>query len=142
MTADVTGNLGGLKDEPGGYPNKFNALHHLSINIGKKLNIGVYEAVIFSYDSTHNFRLDYLNPIIFYRAIEQQNGSTDNVLLGMDLNGMQPGKFHSTGRYYWTNLSSTISPTVMGGGQINLPFREGQNMLMLLDYLILICKEK
>ncbi len=84
MTADLTGNLGGLKDEPGGYPNKFNALHHLSINIGKKLNIGVYEAVIFGYDSTQNFRLDYLNPIIFYRAIEQQNGSTDNVLLGLD----------------------------------------------------------
>ena len=31
-----------------------------------------------------NFRLDYLNPVIFYRAIEQQNGSSDNVLLGID----------------------------------------------------------
>ena len=87
MTADVNGNLGGLKDTKGGYPNKFNALHHLSINIGKKLNIGVFEAVVFSADDstgTDHFRLDYLNPIIFYRAIEQQNGSTDNVLLGFD----------------------------------------------------------
>jgi hypothetical protein len=87
MTADVTGSKGGLKDQQGGYPNKFNALHHLSINIGKKLNIGVYEAVIFSSDDstgTDHFRLDYLNPIIFYRAIEQQNGSSDNVLLGLD----------------------------------------------------------
>jgi hypothetical protein len=87
MTADVVGNLGGLRDTQGGYPNKFNALHHLSINIGKKLNIGVFEAVVFSADDstgTDHFRLDYLNPIIFYRAIEQQNGSTDNVLLGFD----------------------------------------------------------
>jgi hypothetical protein len=87
MTADVTGNLGGLRDDKGGYPNKFNALHHLSINIGKKLNVGVFEAVIFSADDstgTDHFRLDYLNPIIFYRAIEQQNGSSDNVLLGFD----------------------------------------------------------
>lgn len=87
MTADVVGSLGGLRDTPGGYPNKFNALHHLSINIGKKLNIGVFEAVVFSADDstgTDHFRLDYLNPIIFYRAIEQQNGSTDNVLLGFD----------------------------------------------------------
>jgi hypothetical protein len=87
MTADVVGNLGGLRDTPGGYPNKFNALHHLSINIGKKLNIGVFEAVVFSSDDStgvDHFRLDYLNPIIFYRAIEQQNGSTDNVLLGFD----------------------------------------------------------
>lgn len=87
MTADVNGSLGGLRDTKGGYPNKFNALHHLSINIGKKLNLGVFEAVIFSADDstgTDHFRLDYLNPIIFYRAIEQQNGSTDNVLLGFD----------------------------------------------------------
>ncbi len=70
-----------------GYPNKFVALHHLSLNIGKKLNVGVFESVIFSpSDSTgtDHFRLEYLNPIIFYRAIEQQNGSTDNVLLGFD----------------------------------------------------------
>ena len=87
MTADVNGSLGGLRDTKGGYPNKFTALHHLSINIGKKLNIGVFESVIFSADDstgTDHFRLDYLNPIIFYRAIEQQNGSSDNVLLGLD----------------------------------------------------------
>ena len=70
-----------------GYPNKFVALHHLSLNIGRKLNIGVFESVIFSPDDslgTDHFRLEYLNPIIFYRAIEQQNGSSDNVLLGFD----------------------------------------------------------
>jgi hypothetical protein len=70
-----------------GYPNKFVALHHVSINIGKKLNFGVFESVIFSPDDsvgTDHFRLEYLNPIIFYRAIEQQNGSSDNVLLGFD----------------------------------------------------------
>ena len=70
-----------------GYPNKFVALHHLSLNVGRKLNIGIFESVIFSPDDslgTANFRLEYLNPIIFYRAIEQQNGSSDNVLLGVD----------------------------------------------------------
>jgi hypothetical protein len=87
MTADVKGTLGGLTSEEGGYPQKFTALHHLSINIGKKLNIGVFESVIFSADDTTGvrmFRLDYINPVIFYRAIEQQNGSSDNVLLGLD----------------------------------------------------------
>ncbi len=86
MTADVTGGRGGLTAAFGGYPNKFTAFHHLSINIGKKFNLGVFEAVVFSGDSTgnDNFRLDYLNPVIFYRAIEQQNGSSDNVILGLD----------------------------------------------------------
>jgi hypothetical protein len=87
MTGSVTGSLGGLTGAEN-YPNKFNALHHLSINIGNKVNFGVFESVIFSPDDSTGagkFRLDYLNPIIFYRAIEQQNGSSDNVLLGFDL---------------------------------------------------------
>lgn len=87
MVADVSGSRTGLTSRDDGYPNKYNALHHLSINIGKKVTLGVFESVIFSPDDpsgADHFRLDYLNPIIFYRAIEQQNGSSDNVLLGMD----------------------------------------------------------
>lgn len=69
------------------YPEKFVAYHHASFNIGKKLNLGVFESVVFSpKDSVNNntFDLSYLNPVIFYRAIEQQFGSSDNALLGMD----------------------------------------------------------
>ena len=87
FTADVSGNASGLTSTQGGYPEKFVALHHLSFNIGKKLNIGLFESVVFSPDDStgaDGFRIDYLNPIIFYRAIEQQNGSSDNVLLGTD----------------------------------------------------------
>jgi hypothetical protein len=63
------------------------ALHHFSFNIGKKFNLGIFESVVFSPDdsvSQGKFDIAYLNPIIFYRAIEQQNGSSDNVLLGLD----------------------------------------------------------
>lgn len=86
MTADVQGNPGGLTGSSR-YPDKYMALHHLSLNIGEKLNIGVFESIIFSNsDSTSNnsFELKYLNPVIFYRAIEQQNGSPDNALVGVD----------------------------------------------------------
>jgi hypothetical protein len=81
MVADANGSSSGLSSS-GKYPDKFVALHHLSINIGKKLNIGVFESVVFT-DST-SFEWSYLNPIIFYRAIEQQFGSSDNVILGVD----------------------------------------------------------
>lgn len=87
MTADVTGNLSGLTGNDR-YPHKYSAVHHLSINIGKKVNIGVFESVIFATDSVGNsgdFDLNYMNPIIFFRALEQQNGSPDNVLIGMDV---------------------------------------------------------
>ncbi|QSE98907.1 hypothetical protein [Fulvivirga lutea] len=86
LTSDVFGNAGGLTAN-NGYPEKYMAFHHLGINIGKKLNIGVFESVIFDRTDSlgnHNIDIRYLNPIIFYRAVEQQNGSTDNVLLGLD----------------------------------------------------------
>ncbi|MCS6824639.1 MAG: hypothetical protein NZ529_10120 [Cytophagaceae bacterium] len=71
------------------FPKKYMAFHHLSINIGKNLNIGLFESVAFrgrSSDSTKwgKFDITYLNPIIFYRSVEQQLGSSDNALLGMD----------------------------------------------------------
>ncbi|MEO5977265.1 MAG: hypothetical protein ABIS36_16830 [Chryseolinea sp.] len=87
MTATVAGDRSGLRSSSGGYPNKFTAYHELSVNLGKKFNLGLFETVIFSNDDSlgsRHFRLDYVNPLIFYRAIEQQNGSTDNVLLGMN----------------------------------------------------------
>jgi hypothetical protein len=66
------------------YPEKYVALHHLSVNIGKKLNIGVFESVVFSSSDSSSFEWSYLNPIIFYRGIEQQAGSSDNVIIGAD----------------------------------------------------------
>ncbi len=66
------------------YPKKYFAYHHLSYNIKPNLNVGVFESIIFS-RGKGNFELEYLNPIIFYRSIEQQLGSADNALLGLDL---------------------------------------------------------
>ncbi|MCS6974640.1 MAG: hypothetical protein NZM13_09160 [Cyclobacteriaceae bacterium] len=88
MTGNVRGGPGGLRSVSGGYPQKFMAYHHLHLNIGKRLTVGVFESVVFNSDDSTGrtpLRLDYLNPVIFFRAIEQQNGSSDNVLLGVDV---------------------------------------------------------
>jgi hypothetical protein len=61
---------------------KYMAMHHLSINITKNVNIGVFESVMFRREN--NFELQYLNPIIFYRSVEQALGSPDNAFLGFD----------------------------------------------------------
>jgi len=69
------------------YPDRFMALHHASINIGKKFNLGFFESIVFSPGDSVNgnsFELSYLNPVIFLRPIEQQNGSSDNALVGLD----------------------------------------------------------
>src|SRR6187431_986007 len=61
---------------------KYAAFHHLDVNVTKKLNIGLFEGVMFG--RTDHFEFSYLNPIIFYRSIEQQNGSYDNSVAGFD----------------------------------------------------------
>ncbi len=86
LTADAMGTPGGSTANKN-YPVKFMAFHHLSLNIGKKFNLGLFESVVFTPQDSINkntFQWNYLNPIIFYRAVEQQGGSPDNVLLGGD----------------------------------------------------------
>jgi hypothetical protein len=63
------------------FPRKYLASHHLSINIGKRLTVGLFEAVVLSRDN--GFDLAYLNPIILYRTVEQSVGSPDNALVGL-----------------------------------------------------------
>ena len=62
-------------------PKKYMASHYLSINLLKNWNVGIFESVVFA--RQNQFELQYLNPIILYRSVEQAIGSPDNVLLGM-----------------------------------------------------------
>lgn len=83
------------------YQRKYLAFHHLSFDIKPNLNVGVFESVTYSGYKTvtdyigpdrtpqnrrarRGLELQYLNPIIFYRAVEQSAGSEDNALLGAD----------------------------------------------------------
>lgn len=65
------------------FPKKYMALHRLGINVTENFNVGVFEQVVFARDKGR-FELQYLNPIIFYRSIEQGLGSEDNAMLGAD----------------------------------------------------------
>ncbi|WP_109833112.1 hypothetical protein [Reichenbachiella versicolor] len=68
------------------FPKKFMTAHHFSWNVTDNFNLGVFETIIFNRgDSIGSaFEWNYLNPIIFYRSIEQFTGSPDNALFGMD----------------------------------------------------------
>ncbi|MCR9290834.1 MAG: gliding motility protein RemB [Bacteroidetes bacterium] len=77
---------------------KYVSSHYLSINIGKRLNIGLFETTIYE-DSTgtRGYDVNYLNPIIFYRPIEFAVGSgAGNVLMGINLKY----KFSNNGYLY------------------------------------------
>jgi hypothetical protein len=61
---------------------KYAAIHHLSVNATKWLNVGLFEAVIFGRKNDFDFL--YLNPVIFLRTAEKQNNSPDNGFVGFD----------------------------------------------------------
>ncbi|MEI6310750.1 MAG: capsule assembly Wzi family protein [Bacteroidota bacterium] len=61
---------------------KYTAFHHLSVQPTYWLNIGFFEGVIMT--RKKSFDIQYLNPIIFYRSIEQSIGSPDNSMVGFN----------------------------------------------------------
>jgi len=66
----------GLRDR------KYGVWHHLSYSATNWLNIGLFEGITF--DRENGFDLNYLNPVIFYKAVEWHVGSPDNSIIGMD----------------------------------------------------------
>jgi hypothetical protein len=63
---------------------KYLAMHRGELAFFKsKFTLGFSEMIVFSRPN-NAFDIAYLNPIIFYRAIEHDLGSSDNVLIGFD----------------------------------------------------------
>ena len=76
---------------------KYAAMHHLSINLTKWLNVGLFESIIFG--RKDHFDFQYLNPIIFYRHIEGTIGSPDNALAGFDFKANLLKRFQLYGQF-------------------------------------------
>ncbi|MBK8721487.1 MAG: hypothetical protein IPL95_04220 [Saprospiraceae bacterium] len=76
---------------------KYGAFHMLSYNINKKLNIGLFESVIFN--RSKQFEFQYLNPLIFYRTVELFVGSPDNAMIGFNSRYDLNSKFSFYGQF-------------------------------------------
>ena len=76
---------------------KYAAMHHLSMNVTKWLNIGLFEGIIFG--RKNHFDFQYLNPIIFYRHVEGAIGSPDNALAGIDFKANLANRFQLYGQF-------------------------------------------
>ncbi len=78
--------------DEGSYRTKYIANHYLSWNATKRLNIGFFESVMWENDNGRGFDVNYLNPVIFYRAIEFSTGADGgNAIIGF------------SGKYKWTD---------------------------------------
>lgn len=63
------------------------ATTYANVNLTKRLNIGLFQTVSFQRDSGYNstgFDMEYLNPIIFFKPVENGLNSPDKVILGAD----------------------------------------------------------
>jgi len=71
-------------DESSAYNKKYLAMHRGSIEFKKaQLELGFTEIIIHSRPN-NRFDLNYLNPIIFYKAVEKDLNSPDNTLIAFD----------------------------------------------------------
>ena len=75
---------------------KYLRINTLSINATSWLNIGIFDAVVFG--RQNQFELNYLQPFTFLRAMEQQSGSPDNALVGLNLKANIRKKFQVYGQ--------------------------------------------
>ena len=99
--------------ESGSFRTKYIANHYLSYNITKRLNIGLFESVVWQNDNDRGFDVNYLNPIIFYRAIEFSTGSRGgNALIGLSAKYKVNDRINAYGQFIIDEFSSS---DVFGG---------------------------
>jgi hypothetical protein len=78
---DATNPSGMKKDQH----NKYATFHYLGWNATKRINIGLFESIVWQgSDSTRHrgYDVNYLNPVMFFRPTEYSLGSSDNAFVG------------------------------------------------------------
>ena len=92
--------------ESGAYTTKFMATHFLSYNVSKKLNIGLFEAVLWENEADRGFDVSYLNPLIFYQMTEFATGTEGGkALVGLSFKYKFSDKFNTYGQFLIDELA-------------------------------------
>ena len=94
--------------EDGAFLTKYMANHYLSWNVSKRFNLGLFESVIWTNTNDRGFDVNYLNPIIFYRAIEFETGqASGNAILG------------ASAKYKWSDNVNIYSQFILDEFSLN-----------------------
>ncbi|MEE9439680.1 MAG: hypothetical protein V3V14_11815 [Saprospiraceae bacterium] len=86
-------------------PKKYMVNHYLSFKPTKQIEIGLFEAVVFSREN--QFELQYLNPIILYRTVEHLLDSPDNALVGLNFKWNIKHRFQLYGQFVLDEFNLT-----------------------------------
>ena len=71
-----------------GFKKKWATFHYFSVNIGERLQVGLFEGVVFKSDSMGNggFNWNYFNPVTLSRSIQYAyDGSGNNAVAGINM---------------------------------------------------------
>lgn len=95
-----------LLTDGGAYQTKFIAMHHLSYNINKRLNIGLFEAAMWDNEDSRGFDISYLNPLLFYQMVEFSTGTEGGkVMVGANYKYKWTDHIYSYGQLLIDELS-------------------------------------
>ncbi len=88
------------------YATKYMANHYLSWNATKRLNIGLFESVIWANTNGRGFDMSFFNPIVFYRSVEfASSAKTGNALLGLTYKYKWNNQFNFYGQFLLDEFS-------------------------------------
>src|SRR5690606_9939522 len=120
--------------------------HYLSLNLTKRWNIGLFESVVWSNDNNRGFDMNFVNPIIFYRAVEFSSSSrSGNAVLGLTSKYKVNNQFNVYGQFLMDEFSlSDVKATNKSwknkfGYQIGIKYFNAlniENLLLQLEYNI------
>ena len=84
----------------GVYKKKFSAIHYISWNATKKLNLGFFETVVWYNENRRGFDVNFLNPLIFFKTAELEAGSGgSNTLVGLSMRYQLPYNISVYGQF-------------------------------------------
>ncbi len=118
----------------GSYRTKYIANHYLSLNVTKRLNLGFFESVMWENDNDRGFDINYLNPVIFYRAIEFATGADGgNAIIGLTGKYKFSNKMYAYGQWLIDEFSSTDVFGGEGSWKNKLGFQAGLKYFNAFD---------
>ena len=95
------------------YPKKYASYQYLSYALNPRLNISLFQSLIWAPDPDAGVQLEYLNPLIFMNALNFNMGSPANSLMGLNMRYNFLKKYSAYGQF----VLDDFNLKAMGGGK-------------------------
>lgn len=115
-------------------------MQQLSLNIGKRLNVGLFQGMIWqAADSLNRQRIgwQYINPLIFTNLAMYGLSNKNNIVIGTDLNFKITSSLSAYGQLMVDDLSKNTTNTPRYGYQLGAKYFDAftvKNLMLQLEF--------